>query len=196
MKIVITGHTSGVGKFLYDKFSTQENKVIGISRSSGYDLPYDLDKVIALSKGCDLFINNANAGQIPLLENLYNQVKKMIVMGSIAGDYHELITSEYSLKKKHLAEKCKEFSLQPNNQLLHLKISMLEDAISSDNLISFQEVYDSINFWLTTPRITNIDFEFKLTPYTLEKIKENFGATQDAIDYILINLCDNSKKLF
>jgi hypothetical protein len=195
MKIVITGHTSGIGKFLFDKFVNQGNTVIGFSRSNGYTMPEDIDKIIDLSKNCDLFINNAGVGQLELLEALHHHVGKMVVMGSIAGDYHQLISSSYSLNKKQLADRCKELSLQPGNQLVHLKISMLEDAVSSDNLISFQEVFDVINFWIISPRLTSIDFEFKLTPYTLEKIKEKFGATQESIDFILSNMCNKSKQI-
>jgi Zn-dependent peptidase ImmA (M78 family) len=55
-------------------------------------------------------------------------------------------------------------------------------------------VFDVINFWIVNSRLTNIDFEFKLTPYTLEKIKEKFGATQESIDFILSNMCDKSKQ--
>jgi short-subunit dehydrogenase len=196
MKIIITGHTSGIGKFLYDEFLKHGHEVIGVSRSNGYTLPDNVDKIVELSVGCDLFINNTSESQLELLEQLYTRVDKMIIMGSIAGDYHQLIQSQYSLTKQTLAQKCKELSLQPNTQLLHLKISMLEDAVSSDNLISFQELYNTIQFWLSVPRLTNIDFEFKLTPYTLEKLKEKFGATQAAIDYILTNMCNKSKQEF
>lgn len=196
MKIVITGHTTGIGKFLYDKFLQHGHKVVGVSRSTGHALPDNIAKVIDLSVGCDLFINNTSESQLELLEKLHTRVGKMIIMGSIAGDYHQLIQSQYSLTKYNLAQKCKELSLQPNNQMLHLKISMLEDAVSSDNLISFEEVYNAIQFWMSSPRLTNIDFEFKLTPYTLKKLKDKFGATQAAIDHILINMCTASKQEF
>lgn len=196
MKIIITGHTTGIGKFLYDEFVKHGDEVIGVSRSTGYTLPDDIDRVIELSSDCDMFINNTSDGQLELLEKLHDKVDKIIVMGSIAGDYHQLIQSKYSATKQELAQKCKELSLRPNNKILHLKISMLEDAVSSDNLISFKEVFDTIQFWLSVPRLTNIDFEFKLTPYTLEKLKDKFGATQAAIDYILTNMCDKSKQEF
>jgi hypothetical protein len=198
MKCFITGHTTGVGKEIYNRLLSQGHDVIGISRSSGYDLLTNLDDVIKLVEGCDLFINNAYVGdcQFRLLNSLYNKVGKMIVMGSIAGDYHDLIKSEYSANKLSLAQRCKEISLLPGNTVLHLKISMLEDAVSGDTLISFAEVSNIIDFWIQNPKMSSIDLEFKLTPFTLEKIKEKFGATQEAIDYVLSNMCSEKRQNF
>lgn len=194
MKIVITGHTSGIGEYLYEKFFLQGYEVVGVSRQTGYDLSADIDRVVEVATGCDLFINNTSVGQIELLERLNDKVQRMVVMGSIAGDYHQLINNEYSLTKRQLQEKCRELSLRPNCSLLHLKISMLEDAVSSDNLISFKQVYNIIDFWIDDPVFTNIDFDFKLTAYTLEKIKEKYSASQDTIDFIINSLCSDSKK--
>lgn len=194
MKIIITGHTSGIGEYLYEKFFLQGHEVVGISRQTGYDLSVDIDRVVEIANGCDLFINNTSVGQIELLEKLHDKVKKMVVMGSIAGDYHQLINNEYSFAKRQLQEKCKELSLRPHIHLLHLKISMLEDAVSSDNLISFKQVYDIIDFWIDDSVFTNVDFDFKLTAYTLEKIKEKYSASQETIDFIIKGLCSDSKK--
>lgn len=198
MKCIITGHTSGVGKEIYEHLKNQGHDVVGISRASGYDLSKDIDKIIEVANGCDLFVNNAYVGdcQLQLLNHLHDKVNKMIVMGSIAGDYHQIIQSEYSNNKLKLANRCKELSLLPTNNIVHIKISMLEDAVSGDVLISFKEVVDVIDFWIKNSRLTSIDFEFKLTPFTLEKIKEKFGATQEAIDYVLSNMCDENRQQF
>lgn len=198
MKCIITGHTLGIGKEIYEHLKNQGHDVVGISRTSGYDLSKDIDKIIEVAKGCDLFVNNAHVGdcQLQLLNHLHDKVNKMIVMGSIAGDYHQIIQSEYSNNKLKLANRCKELSLLPTNNIVHIKISMLEDAVSGDVLISFKEVVDVIDFWIKNSRLTSIDFEFKLTPFTLEKIKEKFGATQEAIDYVLSNMCDENRQQF
>jgi len=193
MKVVITGHTSGIGKYLFEQFQNSGHKVLGLSRQNGYDLSVDFDRIVEQAQGCDLFINNTGVAQLGLLEKLVDCVGHMVVMGSIAGDYHQLINNEYSLAKKQLQEKCKELTLRPNSKILHLKISMLEDAVSSDNLISFKQVYDVIEFWILNPVFTNIDFDFKLTAYTLEKIKEKYSASQETIDFIIGSLCSDSK---
>lgn len=198
MKIIITGHTIGVGKKIYDNFVNQGHEVIGISRTTGFDLNTDIEKVIELSEGADLLINNAYVGekQQELLERLHNKVSMMIVMGSIAGDYDQLIRSDYSKNKLALATRTKELSLVPNNKLLHIKISMLEDAVSGDTLIKFDEVVDLINHWVKNPRFTSVDYEFKLTPMTLEKVKEKFNASQEAIDYVIQNMCNLNRDNF
>lgn len=56
MKCIITGHTKGIGKFLYNHFS-EKYDVLGISRTTGYDLNTDISKIVELSKNCDLFVN-------------------------------------------------------------------------------------------------------------------------------------------
>lgn len=196
MRIVITGHTKGLGKVLFDHFVEQGHDVTGASRSNGYYLPEDINHVKELALGCDLFIANATEGQIYLLQELHDRVGMFIAIGSIAGDYHQLIQSDYSAKKADLAKRCKELSLVPNNKILHLNVSMLEDAVSSDNLISFKEVVDTIDFWIKNPRITKMDFEFKLTPYTLEKVKQKFNASQQAIDHVVANMCDINRSAY
>jgi hypothetical protein len=196
MKIVITGHTKGLGKVLFDHFVELGHDVKGASRTNGYYLPEDINHVKELAKDCDLFIANATAGQLYLLQELHDKVGMFIAMGSIAGDYHQLIQSDYSTKKMDLAKRCKELSLVPGNKILHLNISMLEDAESSDNLISFQEVVDTIDFWIKHPRINKIDFEFKLTAFTLEQVKNKFNASQEAIDHVVANMCDTNRSAF
>lgn len=198
MKCVVTGHSKGVGKYIFDYLVSCGHEVIGVSRESGFDLTTDIDRVVEIAAGCDLFVNNAYVGdcQLQLLNQLHDKVNKMIVMGSVASDYHQLIQSEYSNNKLKLANRCKELSLLPVNKIVHIKISMLEDAVSGDVLISFDEVVDVVDFWIKNSRLTSIDFEFKLTPFTLEKIKEKFGATQEAIDYVLSNMCDEKRQQF
>jgi hypothetical protein len=61
IKYAITGHTSGIGKCMYNRLS---ESAIGFSLSSGYDIavPFDRQRIITESKDCDVFINNAPAG--------------------------------------------------------------------------------------------------------------------------------------
>ena len=70
---------------------------------------------------------------------------------------------------------------------------MLEDAVSGDVLISYNEVLNVIDFWLANPRLTEIKFEFKLTPFTLENAKSKFGISQESLDRIVGNMCDETK---
>lgn len=197
MKCVITGHTTGIGKFLYDHFSSKKFEVIGISRTTGFDLTHDLNNVIKLSEGCDLFINSASVGtaQLELLNNLYNKVNKMIVFGSIAGDFNEQLNSEYSKNKFDLHKRCVDLNLLPNSKILYLNISMLEDAVNGDNLITYSEVAAVIDFWLQNPKLTSVSFEFKLTPFVLERAKNVFNISEENFNKIVSRMC-NEKKQF
>lgn len=70
MKVAITGHTKGIGKALADLYQGH----IGFSRTNGYDLSNDdnLERIIAQSLDCDVFINNAYWGNVQT--KLFNMI--------------------------------------------------------------------------------------------------------------------------
>jgi len=194
MKCVITGHTTGLGKAMYEAFKSADWEVIGVSRQTGYDLNTDISRVVDLVNSADLFINNANVNRAQL--NLLNAVDKnvkQIVLGSVAGEFNQQLQSDYSQHKADLAQRCRELSLLPDTKILHIQISMLEDAVNGDVLIKYQEVLDVIDFWMTNPRFTNIAFEFKLTPFTLERAKVAFNITPENLNHIVSKMCEETK---
>lgn len=87
MKYAVTGHTSGIGKKLYERLYPN---IIGFSRSNGYNLnSYEnRQRIIAEVSDCDVFINNAHDGfcQTILLLELFlvwkNENKIIINVGS------------------------------------------------------------------------------------------------------------------
>jgi len=173
MKAVVTGHTKGIGLEIFRLLQKKGYDVIGISRQTGYDLYTDVEKVVETAKGCDLFVNNTKISQTILVEKLHDKVDKMIVMGSIAGDYSSAIDCEYSKQKLELQSLCHKLSLRPNTKIVHLKISMLEDSISTDVPISFTEIVEFIDFWITYPSITSVEYSIKLTDHTLQALENN-----------------------
>ena len=185
MKVVITGHTYGIGKALYDSFKSAEWEVVGLSRSNGFDIDEDFDKVVEAATGADLFINNAyrDKQQTQLVHALKNKVKKMIVMGSVSRHYPELIHTDYVHDKQELAEACRLISIDPNGiDVLHLDLSFIEQpipnddptAFSSDYVIKFDEILSAIDFWTTNPKIRQIEFVWKLTPFVFDQLKAAF----------------------
>lgn len=183
MKMVITGHTKGIGKFLYDKFKEAEWEVVGLSRSNGYDINKDFDKVVEAAAGCDLFINNAyrDQQQTKLVWALKDRVKRMIVMGSVSRLYPDLIATNYVQDKQELSEACRLISLQPDSiDILHFDMSFIENTevdlneptdFTSDYVIKYQEIADAVDFWMNNPKVRQMEFLWKLTPFVYEQLK-------------------------
>lgn len=194
MKIIVTGHTSGIGKYLYNYF-TQDHQVVGMSRTNGYDISVDREKIVAESKNCDLFINCAHSGdsQMHLLLGLCKQVPKIITFGSASTDYADILNKQYNLDKKRL-EKCHRLLSMRTDvaQMLLIKLSFAETSynkeksarIDSDHFIKYGEIASLIQFWLTQPTITQITYSIKLTEYTINQVKSNI-ENQVEFDHFL-----------
>lgn len=88
VKIAITGHTSGLGKALHDSLIMNGHEIFGMSRSNGYDVESDFNKIADIAVHSDIFINNVHCGtsQAKFIENLYGKVK-LITCGSMGADY-------------------------------------------------------------------------------------------------------------
>lgn len=176
MKIAITGHTSGVGKAIYEYFLSHGHEVIGMSRTTGFDLN-DIERVISVAKKCDVFINNTYFGnsQTELVKRLC-QSCKVITFGSIAADYVRELDSDYARDKKELQDTCAELSLLPNTRLLYLKLTFLEDAVSSSVKLTYPQVIETITYWLSNPCFSRLDYDWKLTDEIKNNMKNNYQA--------------------
>lgn len=105
----ITGHTSGIGKRLYEHLSPN---AVGFSLSTGYDITNlnDRARIIESSKDCDVFINNATDGfgQTLLFLELFEQWrhtnKTIINVGSRIAEIKILPDNRQDLLK-YQAEK-------------------------------------------------------------------------------------------
>jgi short-subunit dehydrogenase len=92
--IAITGHTKGIGKGLHDYFTNKGCRVKGFSLTSGFDISKkeNVDRIVELTKDCDLFINNAHCDyqQIEIAKLWHQQhwsSKHFIInVSSIAGE--------------------------------------------------------------------------------------------------------------
>ena len=184
IKIIITGHTRGVGQAIYDKFKEIScREIVGMSRSNGYDIDADFDKIVAEASGCELFINNAyrDSQQLKLVEALKDKVDMMVVMGSVSRFYPELIPTQYVHDKQALAEACRLISLNPSGiPLLHLDLGFIEgttvedndpSAFVSDYTTPKNDIVDTIIFWAQKPTIRQIEFRWKLTPFVYEQLQ-------------------------
>ena len=107
-KIVITGHTSGIGKALYQSLQGEEREVVGISRSNGYDISKDREKILLLVKDAHVFVNNAfsefdNVHLLYEIFNLWKEENKLIVnIGSESSDGIKDFVHPYAVMKAAL----------------------------------------------------------------------------------------------
>ena len=179
MKCIITGHTGQFGKHLTAYFENRSWEVIGISRTTGYDLNNidHVHQVIELAHTCDLFINSASiiTAQELFLKNLHSVVK-MITIGTSATNFTDITKDEYSLQKKQIEDLFHQLSvLTESKDMLLLKISALENSIVSDYHVSYDNVVTIIDFWMNNPIVNVIDTQFKLTDFTKKKLKDLHG---------------------
>ena len=131
MKVAVTGHTKGIGKSIFDYFKNKGLEVVGFSRSTGFDISNEEDRnrILEMSKDCDIFVNNAykdydNSQKILLdkVFNLWNNQEKVIINISTRWTY---TTHPYSLTKlsaDHFCEKHK----QDKVYLINLKPGMID----------------------------------------------------------------------
>ena len=122
MKVVITGHSAGIGKTVYNQLINDRHDVVGFSLENGYDIGLEdiRQQIINASINADIFINNAYhlVGQIDLLKKIITawqgQDKIIINMGSKVtncqdfndynNDYTSIDAPIYVAAKKKLQE--------------------------------------------------------------------------------------------
>lgn len=134
MKIVITGHTSGLGKALYDDLSKKRD-VFGLSRSSGHDLSVDLSSF--MMDDFDVYINNAYHAhaQTDLLYQLFNRNKYreciIINIGSVSADGNKDTVNEYAIHKATLEKACSQLQLIDSEcRVVHVKLGRMNTPMT------------------------------------------------------------------
>lgn len=113
-KIIITGHTSPMGKDVYEHYS-QTHNCLGVSRRTGYDLTKgeDQDRVVSEALARDVFLNIAHVdtAQSILLLKLKQRwspeapLKKVITIGSLATKVPKKLLDQVGIDKQYLRDK-------------------------------------------------------------------------------------------
>lgn len=108
MKVCITGHNYGIGKAIAETFIKNGFSVEGFSRSNGYDISNEEDRLRIIEKSlvADVFVNNAYhpVGQPELLEKLTEEYTGTIINVSSKLSFFPLGKGydEYILSKQRL----------------------------------------------------------------------------------------------
>lgn len=136
MKIVITGHTSGLGKAIYDRFE-KKHQVVGLSRSTGHDLSSNIRPF--LIDDFDIYVNNAyyNYSQTDLLYRLFDRNKyrdcTIINIGSVSADGNKDTVNEYAVHKAALEKACTQLQLIDSDcRVIHLKLGRMNTPMTED----------------------------------------------------------------
>lgn len=158
MKIVITGHTSGIGKGFYDYYLSKGHEVLGFSRSTGHDLTEEkfLNYVAIKAINSNIFINNAYAGtaQAQLMYKIHEfwkdrADKTMVVIGSRAPDFLHPKSQFYAVMKSTIdiaAEQLTPFAkyhllnVRPSwvrTPMLPSRFTEADPAIEVDDFVEF-----------------------------------------------------------
>jgi len=161
-KVIVTGHTSGLGLHIYNHFNNKEGyTVIGLSRSNGHDIEKDIEKVIQFIKNekPDYFFNNVyyRTTQSKFIEQLASDTI-VITSGSMASDVQYQPINSYA-NHKHIIEQTHK-KIKKNNKLpmLLLKMGYLENYADMAH-IKYVEILDAVDFWLSNPRISMIEWD-------------------------------------
>jgi short-subunit dehydrogenase involved in D-alanine esterification of teichoic acids len=171
MQIVITGHTSGIGKALFDYFTNQGHRCIGFSRSTGHDISDSnaRKQILLESNDCDIFINNAyknfDDSQLHMLEEIYNlwqgQSKLIINMSSRVTEFNKVDYPQYRSTKLNQDIFCRGKPFNP--QILNLKLGLTDtprvEFITDKQKMTTNDIIKMIDFVLEnkdTFKITSI----------------------------------------
>ena len=151
MRISITGHTRGLGKDLFNHYKNLKHDVVGFNSDNS------IEEIVKLSKGSDLFINNAYTDdnlQLKLLHALKSNVKKMIVIGSVATINPDYKNPIYTLNKRRLELDFNHIAIDKIDEHADLLLLNLTSSSYKDR----QTLINTIDFWLHNPTITTIAF--------------------------------------
>jgi len=114
MKILMTGHTSPIGSVLFE-YLKQKHTIVGISRSTGYDLNKleDIQRVVEQSVNYEHFINLSHVGnaQIQLLMSIHkkwsetNKTGKIITFGTLGTELSEDVLKQVGVDLNYIKQK-------------------------------------------------------------------------------------------
>jgi len=160
MKIAITGHTSGIGKALFDYFISYTP--IGFSRSTGYDINQveNRNKIVYQCTDFDVFINNAYSdrvnSQLYMLQEMHSawqgKDKLIINISSRITDFILPVNSQEQLYQTHKKDQ-DTFCLGKikNPQIFNLKLGMVDTprvSMYNHNKLTVEDVVKIVSFVL------------------------------------------------
>lgn len=169
MNVAITGHTSGLGLAFFNYFKDKDYRVIGFSRSNGFDISKKdhRSRILEELDHVDIFVNNAyctaDNSQLELLKSAFDLWKgtgKLII--NVSSRYTSGLNS-YCLAKKEQDIFCQsnEYKLP---RILNLKPGLIDTPrvkyetgkkMTTDEVISLTDKIINLNVHSITFGHTN-----------------------------------------
>lgn len=179
MKIAITGHTSGIGKGLYDYFSNKF-EVVGFSKDTGYDIE-NFETILSETEDCSIFINNAYSyfkqSEIVRAWAEQHKYKKNLIIStsSIAAEPLAEISKYYPHLKGYAEEKyaINRVSWEVNHLGYQCKSSVIMPGVVDTSFYNPYDTQDTnaidlYNKVLETNSIIKVDDLIKTFEYVIE----------------------------
>lgn len=160
MKVIITGHTSGLGKAIAEYFISKGSEVVGFSKSTGYDItnPLHRQQIIEASIDADVFVNNAynnfDNSQLELLKGIFSlwggSNKTIVNLSSrVAG----VMNTGYGNTKSNLDKFC-EANTFKLPKIINLKPGLVDTPRTTHiqgPRLTVKEFISILDFTLNTP---------------------------------------------
>ena len=161
MIIGITGHSRGVGKSIFDELSLNY-KVIGFSRSNGYDIQ-NVKKILSIENEIDVFINNVyyETYQSQILYEFFEKWKDLnkTIININSSSIHQsgAWNPKYVANKKHLNDITQSLiDKYPNKKVrvINLNLGTLDshNNFSNFNKIECEKVGKVVKWCLEQPQ--------------------------------------------
>lgn len=156
MKVVITGHSRGIGKGIYEYFVKNNYEVIGFSKSNGYDISDEniRNEIILECLDSNIFVNNAynnhDESQLFLLKGvseIWKESKNIIINISSRNDK---LDNTYGIQKRKLNDFCSKIK---SPHILNMKIGYVDTERVKNikqNKMEVNEVVKILDYCLTS----------------------------------------------
>jgi short-subunit dehydrogenase involved in D-alanine esterification of teichoic acids len=138
MKVVITGHVSGIGKALTEAFVNYNCVGFDIVQGNDVSEQNTVDKILLECSDADIFINNALTNQIDLLKKVHTlwlgQNKTIINISSAITYFCDVIDpvfSNYHQHKKLLDDTCKQLQTNKFPYVMNVRPSWVDTNLTT-----------------------------------------------------------------
>lgn len=160
-KIAVVGHTRGIGKAICDLYKKKKYEVVGMSKSNGFDLIHNQQKILENIEDCALVVLNAHAdrGQVNLLKSIHGRHSfdnmKVAVITSTSG-----LDEEPDYDQFQIWDKFKYVQYCEIKKELIEYISELQDELLSKPLSVYDVCPDVVDtdmtkgLWENLPKLT------------------------------------------